>query len=191
MKLMRFLYCAVIVAAIGSKSDAALIDAPLPTNAYITQSGLDWAWANPLPSNYYLDLSYQSQFGWRLPTAEELAFAPLATDFLIAGGNVPFGGVDPISGATFSALNSAYTDAGSAAAIAVPYFSTVFYHADWQDGLGQPYGPWAGMPGAFSFADQLVVRVSGNVVPEPSSLITAALAGVVGLGVWGRRRRLV
>jgi hypothetical protein len=168
-------------------AQAAFINAPLPSNAYITKNGFNWAWAAPLPGpGNGLDLSYQSQFGWRMPTALELSsFAPLATDFLMAGGNVPFNGTDGVSGAFFSATNAAYTGAGSAGAVATPYFNTTYHHADWQDGLGQTYGPWAGMAGANSLADQLVIR-SAATVPEPASLALVA-AGLMMLAV--RRRR--
>jgi hypothetical protein len=111
-----------------------------------------------------------------------LASAPLATDFLFAGANVPFNGTDPVSGATFSAVSADYTAAASAGAVATPYFNNVYHHADWQDGLGETFGPWAGMAGANSTADQLVVRT----VPEPASLPLLALGGA---GLLLRRRR--
>jgi hypothetical protein len=79
-----------------------LIETPLPTNAYITFDDLNWAWAYPFPATYPgFDLSYQSQFGWRLPTTAEIDNAPTAMDFLFPGANVPFGspgsGVDPLT----------------------------------------------------------------------------------------------
>lgn len=188
MKFKSLLFAALVAFGLASTASASIINAPVPSNAYITIGGLDWAWANPLPADSgTFDLSYQSQFGWRIPTAAELLSAPLATDFLFAGANVPFNGVDPVSGAFFSATNSAYTDAASAGAVASPYFSTTYSHADWQDGLGQTYGPWAGMPGAAGFADQLVVR-GLSAVPEPSTLISAAVAGLFGVAVARRRR---
>ncbi|HET9066787.1 MAG TPA: PEP-CTERM sorting domain-containing protein [Gemmatimonadales bacterium] len=158
----------------------------LPTNAFITVGGLDWAWAYPLPSSSSgFTLSGQSGFGWHIPTAAELALAPLATAFLFPGGNVPFGGSDAGSGASFQATNGAYTGAG---ACATPWFSTGYYHCDWQDGLGQPYGPWNGMDGAVGFADQLVVRDSGNgTVPEPATMSLLAL-GLSGIAAARRRR---
>ena len=174
-------FVVVTAGVLGSTllSHAALINAPVPTNAYVVQNGLDWAWANPLPvvgsELDGLDLSFQSQFGWGIPTFAQLVMAPLATAFLFPGGNVPFGvfsssgtaGVDPVSGAHFSATNPAYIAAASAGACAAPYFSLLFQNCDWQDGLGQPFGPWAGLPGATSFADQLVVRLD-SAVPAPS-----------------------
>ena len=173
---------AVAALTLAASSQAALFNIPVAANAYITQGSLDWAWAFPLPAADGLDLSFQSTLGWHIPTLAELAFAPLATAFLFAGGNVPFNGTDPLTGAEFQATNGAYTGAG---ACATPYFAKVFKHCDWQDGLGQPFGPWAGMAGANSLADQLVVR---NAIPEPSTyaLMALGLAGLIGVS---RRRR--
>lgn len=190
-KTRKWLALAIISGAVLSVADPgawATLQAPLPTNAYISENGYDWAWAFPLPASYGLDLSYQSSFGWRIPTAQELTFAPLATDFLFAGGNVPFNGRDPVSGASFAAVNSASISAQSAGAVATPYFSSSFFHADWQDGLGQPDGPWAGMAGAPpSWGDQLVIRASS--VPEPATWSLLVLGFVALLGGWRLRRR--
>jgi hypothetical protein len=174
----------LFAALVASFSAKAELMAPVPTNAYIVLNGLDWAWAQPLPAGNGLDLSYQSQFGWAIPTATQLQNAPLATDFLFANANVPFNGVDPISQSVFQATNAAYTGAGACAA---SYFGS-FTHCDWQDGNGQPFGPWAGIPGAASFADQLVVREDiASAVPEPSTWIMMIL-GFCGLGSMTYRR---
>lgn len=164
-------------------AQAAFLDSPVPSNAYITVGGLDWAWAFPLPAGFGLDLGYQASQGWRLPTAAELLSAPLATAFLFAGANVPLGGTDPVSGASFQATNANLNGAG---ACATPYFSNSYKHCDWQDGLGQPYGPWVGMPGAPGFGEQLVVRASA--VSAPASMAVLGM-GLLGLGAAVRRRR--
>lgn len=181
MKTTTLLAALALAGAAAIPAYAENVMTPLPANAYINMNGLDWAWAYPLPESSGMSLAYQSQFGWRLPTANELAMAPLATDFLFRGANVPFFGVDPVSGATFQATNGAYTGDG---ACATPYFSNFYNHCDWQDGNGQTYQPWAGTPGAWSFADQLVVRAP---VPEPETWLM--LAGGLGLlGALARRR---
>src|ERR1700730_4241731 len=101
-------FAVAIIGALASvPSKAAFVETPLPSNTYIDFDGLDWAWAYPAPASYPgFDLSYQSQFGWRLPPAAELAGAPGAINFLFAGANVPFSGTgiaahDPVSGAYF------------------------------------------------------------------------------------------
>ncbi|WP_293226348.1 PEP-CTERM sorting domain-containing protein [Ottowia sp.] len=173
-------------------ASGAFLNAPVPANAYITQGGLDWAWASPLPAAVApLDLSYQSAQGWRLPTAAELANAPLATDFMKAGANVPLAGTDPVSGAYFAVPNANLT---GPAACATPYFSASYHHCDWADGLGQPDGPWA-QPGDVSRRDQLVVRTSGAasaIAPVPTlgggALVLLSLT-LLGVGWLNRPRQ--
>jgi hypothetical protein len=181
MKFAQHLSIALALCAVVGSASAARLNAPVASNAYITYNNLNWAWASPLPADQNLDLSYQAQFGWRLPTEAELAHAPLATDFMFAGANVPLHGSDPVTLASFMATNANLT---GAAACATPYFSNNYTHCDWQDGNGQAYAPWAGTPGAWSYADQLVVRA----VPEADTY-AMLVAGLGVLGLVARRRR--
>jgi hypothetical protein len=180
---LRKLAAAAVLTSL-SLTVQARIDAPLPSNTYISFGGLDWAWALPLPAASGLDLTYQSQYGWRLPTVAELSNAPLATSFMFVGANVPLGGSDPVSGASVQATNPSLT---GAAACATPYFSSSYSHCDWQDGNGQTFAPWAGTPGANSFADQLVVRQAA-AVPEPESYALVS-AGLAVIGALALRRK--
>lgn len=186
MKKFAVLIGAATVAFAAVPANA--VNIPVPTNAYITQGGLDWAWGAPLPDSSFANpLSYQGTLGWRLPTAAELASAPLATAFIFVGANVPLGGADA-NGASFQATNANLT---GAAACAAAYFASGYSHCDWQDGLGQPYGPWAGMQGSDSYADQLYVRAAvGGAVPEPASwAMMIGGFGLAGAAMRGSRKR--
>ncbi|MGA7199084.1 PEP-CTERM sorting domain-containing protein [Roseiarcus sp.] len=193
MNFRAVLVGALGVALLAGGANASLVNAPVPSNAYIAFDGLDWAWAAPVAADGSfgccgVDLSYESQFGWRLPTATELTNAPSALQFLFAGANVPLNGTDPVSGAYFDYASSTLD---GPAASAVPYFNDVVSQADWCNAPGSACGfgevPWWGQPGAPTYAESLVVRsVSG--VPEPSTWAMMVL-GFAGLGFAGHRTR--
>ena len=182
------LLAATALAAVTAMPAAALINTPVPTNAYINFGGLDWAWAAPCdasaPTCGGIDLTYQSTQGWRLPTAAELAARPQASDFLFKGGNVPQGGVDPVSLSRFGGGNDSPIDVGSDGACAAAYFGLVFRHCDFGDGAaGLIYDP--AHPGTF-FYETWVVR---GGVPEPQSwALLIAGFGLVGAAM--RRKAL-
>lgn len=185
MKPLSALLAASALALAAGGADAALYDNPVASNAYITMGGLDWAWASAAEySVFAIDLSYQSQFGWRLPTAAELLNAPVAQDFLFSGGNVPYNGTDPLSGSYFAYRDASYTGDGACAAA---YFSNAT-NCDWGNApgtLNDPQ-PWQGQAGAPGYAEGLVVRgISPVPIPAAGFLLVGALGGLAAV----RRRK--
>jgi hypothetical protein len=183
-------------------SNAALIDAPLPTNTYITLNGFDWAWGASCITKGASDcdtpsFGFQQALGWDIAQSTDMALAPTALDFLFPGANVPFNGVDPVSGASFAYLNDAYTDAQSAGACATAYFTlgdgvgvAQGNSCDWYNGGDQNVNTlgWFNQNGESNFyADVLFVR-QVSVIPVPAAvwLFGTALIGLFG---FSKRRK--
>jgi hypothetical protein len=120
-----------------------------------------------------------------LPTAAELATAPTGVQFIYAGANTPFGGSDPISGASWAYTNG-QTGFG---ANAVPYFNSVYHHADFCNapGSGCGFNNEQAWNGPVSFAESLVVRNVQGGVPEPTTW-AMMLAGFGAIGFAMRRK---
>ena len=172
---MRLLLAAAMAIAAASPA-AAVINAPVATNAYITFGGLDWAWASPCaPGPGYgdggtggaIDLTYQATQGWRVADVADFANAPTAADFQFVGAN------------------------DNGVACAATWFSTVYQYCDFNDGasgaiFNNPGNPYPGN-GA---VETWVVRGMSAAVPEPASW-AMLIAGFGLVGAAMRRRAAV
>jgi hypothetical protein len=150
---------------------AAQINAPVPTDNYITFMGNDWAWASPCPPSggfggttcgdgSLLDLTYQGTQGWRLPTAAELATGPTVADFNTPGG--------------FKCASA--------------WFTSSYTWCDYGDAAG---GAVFGTPGGnVWYAETWVIRA--GAVPEAASwAMMVGGFGLIGGAMRNRRRAMV
>jgi hypothetical protein len=185
---MRVLFAAAVAIAAASPA-AAIINAPVAANAYVTFGGLDWAWASPCDASGPnscgpIDLSFQSTQGWRVAVAADFASGMNYTKFQFAGANVPANGSDPVSGATFFGGNSVAT------ACATPWFSNSYSHCDFSDGVSDIVWNMPGTQGQGACCHETwVVRdPAGGAVPEPASW-AMLIAGFGLVGAIQRRRK--
>jgi hypothetical protein len=186
---MRLILAAAVAIAASAPAAAAFINAPVPTNAYVSFGGLDWAWASPCDPGPggtcgALDLSYQGTQGWRIATAADfLATGMTFAQFQFEGANVPAAGTEAGTGATFFGANPVAT------ACATPWFSNTFQHCDFGD--GQAGVVW-NMPGNVSqgncCSETWVVRGQITAVPEPRTW-AMLIAGFGLVGAIQRRRK--
>jgi hypothetical protein len=186
-KMLRVGTFSLVMGLVTPMAQAALIDAPLPANAYITRNGYDWAWgANcssmGAPDCSPLEFGFQSSQGWRIAQASDMALAPTAMDFLFAGANVPFNGTDPVSGSSIDLVNEAYLNAASSGACASSYFTLggEYNTCDWINGSGQDVSTntlgWFNQNGENNFyAEVLFIRS----VPEPATAVLFFLGAVL------------
>ncbi len=193
---MRFVLAAAagIAAMVTAASPAAaIINAPVPKNAYVTVGGLDWAWASPCspgPGSTCgaIDLTYQGTQGWRIATTADFISSGMNyTKFQFAGANVPAGGGDPNSGATFFGGNNVDT------ACATPWFSNSYNHCDFFDSTnGYVWNQPNNQPqeNACCHETWVVRNATGGAVPEPASW-AMLIAGFGLVGGVARRRRLL
>lgn len=169
-------------------SHAAYIESEVDPSAYITKNGYDIAWASPCavsPTDTCapLDLSFQSQYGWSTMSYEMFTTLQIsATDFVFAGANAKKinGWGDTTTGATVQSILWAGIAPLDDVAVATPWFSSIYKHVDWSDGVA---GNWSfSNANGSSVSDSLVYRVSdSSTVPEPASiaLVGIGLAGMV------------
>jgi hypothetical protein len=178
MKKTALFAAALLTIAAATPSTAAIINAPVPTDKYITVGGLDWAWASPCafqsPSCGVVVLSYQGSQGWRIPTRNEFLARPTVADF----GNK----------------------------CASNWFTTQHSHCDFGDpatsggvnSAGQPmgylydFGYGITSNGSSSLAETWLVRGVGGAVPEPTTWAMMILGfGMVGGAMRSGRRHSV
>lgn len=186
-------FIAIVTLGLAStSSQAALIETALPTSAYITLNGFDWAWGASCVTKGASDCdtpdtAFQATFGWRVAETTDMGLAPTALDFLFPGANVAFNGTDPVSGAAFEYTNTAYTNAASAGACANAYFTLGDGNntCDWGNGGEQNFNTlgWFNQNGESRFfAEMLFVRdIAPIPVPAAVWLFSSGLLGLIGI----------
>ncbi|WP_051902226.1 hypothetical protein, partial [Photobacterium sanctipauli] len=153
-----------------SANSSAVLMSEVSENAYITIGNYDVAWASPCaavsPSCAPIDLSYQSQFGWKVITEDLFNSLGLsATSFVFAGANVDYAtgnNLDEATGATIANLAGQLPQGD--VAVATPWFSSRYDHIDWGNGVDNKWS-FADNNG-LAYGDTIVARY----VPEPSSI---------------------
>ena len=167
---MKSVYlAAALVCMAGAASASTMRHGPVDPNQIISFGGLEWAWASPCgasqPACSNFDLTEQSTYGWRLPSAQEVATH-------IVPDTVRFAGA-------FLSPNGSY--AGIACASA--WFNDMYDHCDF--GNAEDGKIWNIAP--LFYGETFVVRGSTPpAVPLPASLPLLA----AGLGaLWAARRR--
>jgi hypothetical protein len=192
IKFLSGLTVGLFIAVFSNIANGALYNAEVPANAYITIDGFDVAWAGPCAAEGAscgkIDLSFQSQFGWKVMAKE--VFESLSIDYLdfvVVGGNVDYvtgNKKDEVSGAYLGAL-STFTVPGDVA-VAAPYFSSLYYYVDWKNGVENLWDPISDDP----YAEALVYRPAASPVPVPAAvlLLGSGLATLLGCRVKSRQK---
>lgn len=163
-KIVVVLFALALCLGMIGEADAVLISGPLPPDVYITQNGLDWAWASPVNEQFFCCgnelMLPEFHEGWRFATDEEMAYLPSLADF------------------------------GDGSIQAVEYWNTTLTHVDvWNYSGGKVSSSWGNgywetiyVRGAGGYIDSL----SDNSVPEPGTLLLLG-TGIIGFSAWRKK----
>ncbi len=104
----------MMIAAAGQV--AAVTLGPIPADRIVTYGGAEWVWAAPCNMNYEscpFSWAEQTQYGWRIPTAQEVADSITANlTAFIAAFQSPLGTVS-YAGDTYLCAAEWFTDLGA------------------------------------------------------------------------------